>query len=78
MREVLTISLSKEKKKEIERRAKKAGKSVSAYIISVLDFESTLISEDEILEMGRIADEEYAAGKTKSFKSLKELLNESD
>lgn len=78
MRSVLTISIPEEKKKEIERRAKKAGKSVSAYIIEVLDFESTLISEDEVLEMAKRAEEDYKAGKLKTYSSLKELLDESN
>lgn len=78
MRSVLTISIPEEKKKEIERRAKKAGKSVSAYIISILDYQSTLITEDEILAMAKEADREYDAGKTKVLKSLKDLMDDSE
>ena len=74
MRSVLTISIPEEKKKIITRRAKKAGKTVSAYVISVLELEEKLISEDELVEMSREAMEEHKAGKTKVLKSFKDLM----
>lgn len=74
MREVLTISLPKEKKKEIMQRAKKAGMTVSAYIISALELEEQLISEDELLEMAKEAERAYREGRTKVLKSHRDLM----
>lgn len=33
-----------------------------------------LISEDELLNMAKIAEQEYKTGKTKTLKSLKDLM----
>lgn len=74
MRSILNISLPQKKKTEIIRRAKKAGKSVSAYILSIIELEQRLISEDELLAMMKEADSEYKAGKTKILKSFKDLF----
>ena len=73
MRSVLSISLSEEKKKEIAKRAKKAGKTVSEYILYTIDLEEDLISEDELVEMMEKAEDEYKKGKTKVLKSLADL-----
>lgn len=74
MRSVLSISLPEIKKKEIERRAKKAKKSTSAYIIQVVELEKQLISEDDLAQMARDAEKDYKAGKTKKLTSLSDLL----
>jgi uncharacterized protein involved in tolerance to divalent cations len=71
---VLTISIPEKKKKEVIRRAKKSGKTVSAYIISVLDWEEKLISEDELVEMIKEAKKEHREGKTKLLRSHKDLM----
>lgn len=74
MRSILNISLPQDKKLEIEKRAQKAGKTVSAYILSIVELEKELISEDELVAMAKEADREYKAGKTKVLKSLKDLF----
>ena len=75
MRSIVNISLPPEKKIEIEQRAKKAKKSVSAYILYALQLEQSLISEDELLEMAKNAESDYHNGKTKELKSLADLIN---
>ncbi|MBU1151756.1 hypothetical protein KJ632_02920 [Patescibacteria group bacterium] len=74
MRSILSISLPAEKKKEIEKRAKKAKKSTSAYIIHVLALEKSLISEDELVKMAKKAEKDYKTGKTKKLNSLADLI----
>lgn len=74
MRSVLTISLPEEEKKMIVHRAKKAGTSVSYYILYATQLEQTLIGEGEILKMARKAEKDYRTGKTKILRSLKDLM----
>lgn len=74
MRSVLTISLPPQKKKEIEKRAAKANKTTSAYILYTIELEHSLISEDELLKMAEQAEKDYRAGKTKKLKSLGDLI----
>jgi|GEM_PF-551897 len=75
MRSILSISLPAEKKAELERRAKKAGKTVSAYVLHLLDFDEDVITEDELVEIVKRSEAAYAAGKTKVISSLSELMN---
>ncbi len=74
MREVLSISVSKEEKKKILARAKKSGKNVSAYILYALEVENDLISEDELLARWKRAQENYRKGDTKELSSLADLM----
>lgn len=74
MRSILSISLPKEKKEEVLSRAKAANKTVSAYFMYMLELEKNLISEDELVAMAGQAEKDYAAGKTKPLKSLKDLM----
>lgn len=74
MRSVMSISLPSEQKAEIERRAKKAGKSISSYIIYAVSLEQNLISEDELVAMSKQAEKDYAQGKAKKLASLADLL----
>ncbi|MFA6991943.1 MAG: hypothetical protein WC269_01520 [Candidatus Gracilibacteria bacterium] len=74
MRSVLSISLPAIKKIEIERRAKKANKTVSLYIIDVLELASHMISEDELVSMAKKAESDYKQGKTKKLNNLAELM----
>lgn len=74
MRSVLSISLPPEKKKEIEERAKKADKTVSAYLIQAVELEKSLISEDELVKMSKKAEKDYLTGKTKNLTSLADLM----
>ena len=74
MREVLSISVSKEEKKKILARAKKSGKNVSAYILYALEVENDLISEDELLAIAKRAEKDYRDGNTKELSSLADLM----
>lgn len=74
MRSILNVSLPAKTKSEIEKRAKKSGKSLSAYVLHALEVEKNLITEDELLQMSAQADADYKKGKVKVLKSLKNLL----
>lgn len=74
MRSILNISLPPSKKAEIQNRAKKAGKTVSAYIMYVIELEESLISEEELLSMAENAKNDFKAGKTKELRSLADLM----
>jgi predicted DNA-binding protein len=74
MRAILNISLPAEKKVFIEKRAKKAGKTISAYILYAIELEKSLIQEDEILAMAAQAEKDYKAGKTTKLRSLADLI----
>lgn len=74
MRAILNVSLPAEKKSEIEKQAKKAGMTVSTYILWAVEFKEKLISEDELAERIRAAEKNYRAGKAKKLKSLADLL----
>ena len=74
MRSVLSISLSEAKKKEIERRAKKANKTISTYILNIIELEESMITENELVKMAKRAEKDYKTGKTKKLHSLAELI----
>ncbi|MDP4007843.1 MAG: hypothetical protein Q8P68_01495 [Candidatus Peregrinibacteria bacterium] len=74
MRAILNVSLPPDKKKEIERRAKKMGLSISSYVLYTIDLEQKMISEDELLERIKEAEKNYKEGKTKILKSLADLM----
>ena len=74
MRSIVTISIPDDEKKIIEKRAKKAGKTVSAYFLWIAKLEQSLIQEDELLQMAREAESDYHAGKTKKLRSLADLM----
>ncbi|MBI4232456.1 hypothetical protein HY605_04450 [Candidatus Peregrinibacteria bacterium] len=73
MRDILTISIPRDKKKTIKIRAQKMGKSISAYIAYVVELEQHLISEDQIKKMKIKAEKDYKQGKTKVLRSLADL-----
>ncbi len=75
MRSIVNISLPPQRKIEIEQRAKKAKKSISAYILYAIQLEQSLISEDELLKMAKDAENDYRNGETKELKSLADLMN---
>lgn len=75
MRSILSISLPKEKKLEIEERAKKANQTTSSYIIRIIELEKNLISEEELIKMAAKAEKDYKAGKTKKLTSLADLIS---
>ncbi|MDP2642752.1 MAG: hypothetical protein Q8P62_02840 [Candidatus Peregrinibacteria bacterium] len=70
----MSISLPSEKKAELEKRAKKAGKTVSSYVMYLADLEKNMISEDELVEIVKLSEAAYKAGKTKVVSSLSELM----
>ncbi len=76
MRSILSISLPKEKKLEIEARARKSNQSTSAYIVRIVELEKSLISEAEVIEASKKAENDYKNGKTKKLKSLKNLMKD--
>lgn len=75
MRATLSISLPKEKKREIEERAKKANQTTSSYIIRVVELEKSLISEEELAKKATKAEKDYKSGKTKKLTSLRDLMS---
>lgn len=74
MRSILNISLPAEKKEEIIKRAKKANKSTSAYILHMFELEKNLISEDELIKMANKAEKDYKEGKTNKLDNLEDLM----
>ncbi len=74
MREIISVSLSPEKKQQIAERAKKANKTISAYMLYAAELEQNLISEEEILKKGKKAKQDHKNGKTKKLKSLSDLM----
>jgi len=76
MRAVVTISMPIEEKKEVERRAKKAHKTLSSYILDSLHIMKSLISEEELLERAQEAEKNYKKGKTKVLRSLSDLIGD--
>lgn len=74
MRSVLAISVPAPQKEAIEKRAKKARKTVSAYVIDALNIMEQMISEDELAAMAKTAEKNYKKGKTRELKSLADLI----
>lgn len=74
MRAILNISLPEEKKKAIEKRAKKSGLTISSYILYTVGLEEKLISEDELAERIKEAEKNYHKGKAKKLRSLADLI----
>lgn len=74
MRSILSLSLPQEQRKELESRAKKANKTLSAYVLDALAIMKELISEEELLAMAKEAEKDYKKGKTKKLESLADLM----
>ncbi len=74
MRSVLSISLPECKKQYIKERAKKANKSISSYILYIIDIEEQLISENELVKMSKKSEKDYKTGKTTRLDSLANLM----
>ena len=70
----MNISISPEKKEIIEQRARKAGKTVSAYILYTVDLVDQMISEDELVQIAKKAKKNYEKGRTKELRSLADLM----
>jgi uncharacterized protein (DUF1778 family) len=73
MRAILNVSLPEETKQVILARAKKANKSISAYILYTIELAESLIQEDELVAMAKKAEKDYKAGKTRKLTSLGDL-----
>ena len=75
MRQVLSLSLPLKMTTEVKSLAKKRGfVSVSGYIQHLVEADSDLISEDQLLKIVRQARKEYKQGKTVKAKSIADLL----
>ncbi|MBD3328345.1 hypothetical protein GF340_03510 [Candidatus Peregrinibacteria bacterium] len=76
MRTVLTLSVTDEQKKIIKKRAKKAGLTVSAFVIQSIGIDDDVITEKELLEMVAQGQKEYREGKTVTIKNGADLLKQ--
>lgn len=74
MRTVLTLSVTDEQKKKIKKRAKKAGLTVSAFVIQSIGIEEKAISKDELLIMVDQSRKDYREGKTTILENPEDLL----
>jgi len=75
MRKVLSISITEDMEKKVKQKTKKGGfASVSDYIKHLLLVDESLISEEELLEDVRVAEEDYKKGRVVTAKSLKDLV----
>lgn len=74
MRAILNLSMPLAEKKKIEKRAKMAKKTVSAYVLDSLKFQETWIQEDELVEIVKQAEKDHKEGKTKRLRSLEDLM----
>ncbi len=73
MRSVLTLSLPEDIVKSIQQRAKKLDMSVSALMKRMWLQQGTFITEEELLEDIRIAEEDYRNGKVKVLRNKKDI-----
>jgi Arc/MetJ-type ribon-helix-helix transcriptional regulator len=75
MREVLSLSLPKRSSEEIKKLSKKRGfKSVSEYIKYLVDLDTNLISDLELLKSVKAARQEYKKGDTIKANSIADLV----
>ncbi|MBU1164616.1 hypothetical protein KKA15_03575 [Patescibacteria group bacterium] len=75
MRQVLSLSLSKQTTKEIKKNAKQRGfDSVSSYVKYLFNLDKNLISETELLNSIKEARKEYKEGKSIKARSLADLV----
>ena len=74
MRTILSLSLPQKERTELESRAKKANKTLSAYVLNALAIMKELISEEELLEIAKQAKTDYKDGKTKVVSLLEDLM----
>lgn len=75
MRQVLSLSLSEQSTKDIKKLSKKRGfKSVSEYIKYLVDLDSNLISDAELLNSVKSARQEYKSNETVTANSISDLV----
>jgi Arc/MetJ-type ribon-helix-helix transcriptional regulator len=74
MREVITISLPKETRQMIKKRIKERGlKGMSEYVRYLLELDTDVIPQDELLAMAAKAKKAYARGKLKPKGTLADI-----
>lgn len=78
MRAVVSISMPAKKSEELKSAAKKANKSLSAYVLDMYEMMQGLISEDQLLKIGEETEAEYKSGKAKKLRSLADLMKKTD
>ena len=75
MHQTLNISLSQQTIKEIKTLSRERGfATVSDYIKYLIELDSDLISETELLDSIREARKEYREGRAIKVESIKDLL----
>ena len=62
MRNVVSVSLPSDALGYLNKRTSETGLSTSAYMLRLLKHDEKLISEEELLEMCKQAEEEYRKG----------------
>jgi len=75
MRQIVSLSLSKKQVAALRKLSVQRGyKNVSQYVADLIDMDSDVITEAELLRSVKEADAEYKAGKAIHANSLLELL----
>ncbi len=74
MRAILNVSIPEDRKKAILTRARKAKKTISAYILHAVELAESLIQEEELTAMAVKAEQDYKAGKSKKLSGLADLM----
>ncbi len=75
MRSVLSLSLDEKTITMAKKQTKRYGfENVSQYIRQLINNNDDLISEDELLRLGKEAEREYREGKTIKANSIADLL----
>ncbi len=74
MRSIITFSVPESEKVLITKRAKKAGITVSMYLLHAVQIEQKMIGENEIVKMAHEVEKDYKSGRTKKLKSLSDLM----
>ena len=73
MRSVRTFSLQPEILASLQKLAKQAGMNISKYISQLIEREEHLISEDELLQRCKEAEENYRNGDYVVLKNAKDI-----
>ena len=75
MRSIITLSTTAETKKNLQKRAKRAKMSLSAYVMQALERDSEYISEEELIEYAQKTQKDHKNKRTQKMKSLEDLMN---
>lgn len=76
MRAILTLSLPADLLAGLKKRAISAGMSVSAYVRRIVEHESHLITEGELLARWKRARKNYRAGKVHVFNATDDFCKD--